>query len=107
MDQDDESGLEVSESDLVGAANALLRLQRSYNLSSELAQGRVRGHQAAATTAAQMEYIGVQALLERDFGLAVFWFEQAVNATPDMNKKMKSRLLFFLGRSHYFVRTTQ
>ena len=94
----------MTERDYIGAARAILRVQRVYNLScSDLANGDVYGRKAAPLTIADIEYIGMRALDLAEYDLMVYWFELALSLAPPNDHVTKSRLLHYLAQAHYHV----
>ena len=99
---------DVTKQDLAGSADAILRVQRVFKLSTpELGNGLVRSRSAAPMTLGDLEYLGLRALEVRDYGLMVEWMEEALSRTSADDTETRARLLFYIARGHYFVRTYQ
>ena len=58
-------------------------------------------------TLGDLEYLGLRALEVRDYGLMVEWMEEALSRTSADDTETRARLLFYIARGHYFVRTYQ
>lgn len=92
-----------SEEDLVGAANALIRLQDTYNLeTSSLAKGELNGVQYSTEMSSDDCFeIGRQMYNNRDYHHTVLWMTEAINRLNNDSRLPRSDLLEYLAFSTF------
>lgn len=92
-----------TEEDLTGAANALIRLQDTYNLATEsLARGELNGVQySTAMSSEDCFEIGRQMYNNRDYRHTVLWMTEAINRLNNDSRLPRSELLEYLAFSTF------
>ena len=89
-------------SDLQGAAEAMIRLQETYELSTnDTANGTIRGVQASQSLASEDCYeIGRAAIDVRQHGLGVQWLEKALEMGVESVGEWVTDALYLLGDAY-------
>ena len=96
---------EVTDDDLAGAADAILRLQQTYKLpTSEVVEGYIDGQEAEVLTLEELEHLGLRALGQKSHKLAIEYMKEAYKKAPSDDVETRCRLSFYVSRAHYFVR---
>lgn len=92
-----------SEEDLIGAANALIRLQDTYNLeTSSLAKGELNGVQYSTEMSSDDCFeIGRQMYNNRDYHHTILWMTEAINRLNNDSRLPRSDLLEYLAFSTF------
>lgn len=92
-----------TEEDLAGAANALIRLQDTYNLATEsLARGELNGVQySTAMSSEDCFEIGRQMYNNRDYHHTILWMTEAINRLNNESRLPHSDLLEYLAFSTF------
>lgn len=92
-----------TEEDLTGAANALIRLQDTYDLATEsLARGELNGVQySTAMSSEDCFEIGRQMYNNRDYRHTILWMTEAINRLNNDSRLPRSELLEYLAFSTF------
>ena len=92
-----------SEEDLLGAANALIRLQDTYNLdTASLARGELNGVQYSTEMSSEDCFeIGRQMYNNRDYHHTIMWVQEAINRLNNDSRLLRSDLLEYLAFSTF------
>lgn len=92
-----------AEEDLIGAANALIRLQDTYNLeTSSLAKGELNGVQYSTEMSSDDCFeIGRQMYNNRDYHHTILWMTEAINRLNTDSRLPRSDLLEYLAFSTF------
>ena len=95
----------LGETDANGAAAALLRLQRVYNLSTEdLAEGWVRDKHAQPLEGPDFYNLGNLATSQGDYGIAAQWLSKAISQEVQPTKEYHLKdAVHALARVHSYV----
>ena len=95
----------MSDTDQQGAAVAILRLLRVYNLDiHDLLWMPLYGRHATNITAQDMQYIAKQARNKGDANLALSWFAAALNLN-NLDSETQSQIFADIAKTHSTVRT--
>lgn len=92
-----------TEEDLTGAANALIRLQDTYNLeTSSLARGELNGVQYSTEMSSEDCFeIGRQMYNNRDYRHTILWMTEAINRLNNDSRMPRSDVLEYLAFSTF------
>jgi prolyl 4-hydroxylase len=92
-----------SDEDLMGAANALIRLQDTYNLdTASLARGELNGVQYSTSMSSEDCFeIGRQMYNNRDYHHTILWMTEAINRLKNDSRLPHSDLLEYLAFSTF------
>lgn len=92
-----------TEEDLAGAANALIRLQDTYNLeTSSLARGELNGVQYSTQMSSEDCFeIGRQMYNNRDYRHTILWMTEAINRLNNDSRMPRSDVLEYLAFSTF------
>lgn len=92
-----------TEEDLFGAANALIRLQDTYNLdTSSLARGELNGVQySTEMTSEDCFEIGRQMYNHRDYHHTIMWMKETINRLNNESRVTRSDVLEYLAFSTF------
>lgn len=92
-----------SDEDLVGATNALIRLQDTYNLeTSSLARGELNGVQYSTQMSSEDCFeVGRQMYNSRDYHHTMLWMTEAINRLNNDSRLPKSEVLEYLAFSTF------
>lgn len=92
-----------SDEDLIGAANALIRLQDTYNLdTASLARGELNGVQYSTEMSSEDCFeIGRQMYNNRDYHHTIMWMTEAINRLKNDSRMPRSDLLEYLAFSTF------
>lgn len=92
-----------TDEDLAGAANALIRLQDTYNLAtSSLARGELNGVQYSTQMSSEDCFeIGRQMYNNRDYHHTILWMTEAINRLNNDSRLPRSDLLEYLAFSTF------
>lgn len=92
-----------SDEDLTGAANALIRLQDTYNLeTSSLARGELNGVQYSTQMSSEDCFeIGRQMYNNRDYHHTILWMTEAINRLNNDSRLPRSDVLEYLAFSTF------
>lgn len=92
-----------TEEDLIGAANALIRLQDTYNLdTASLARGELNGVQYSTQMSSEDCFeIGRQMYNNRDYHHTIMWMTEAINRLNNDSRLPRSELLEYLAFSTF------
>jgi prolyl 4-hydroxylase len=92
-----------TEEDLTGAANALIRLQDTYNLdTASLARGELNGVQYSTEMSSEDCFeIGRQMYNNRDYHHTIMWMNEAMNRLNNNSRLPRSDVLEYLAFSTF------
>lgn len=92
-----------TDEDLIGAANALIRLQDTYNLdTASLARGELNGVQYSTSMSSEDCFeIGRQMYNNRDYHHTIMWMEEAISRLKNDSRLPRSDLLEYLAFSTF------
>lgn len=92
-----------TEEDLIGAANALIRLQDTYNLdTASLARGELNGVQYSTQMSSEDCFeIGRQMYNKRDYHHTIMWMTEAINRLDNDSRLPRSDVLEYLAFSTF------
>ena len=92
-----------TDEDLAGAANALIRLQDTYNLdTSSLARGELNGVQYSTEMSSDDCFeIGRQMYNNQDYRHTILWITEAINRLNNDSRLLRSDLLEYLAFSTF------
>lgn len=92
-----------TEEDLIGATNALIRLQDTYNLdTASLARGELNGVQYSTSMSSEDCFeIGRQMYNNQDYHHTVMWMNEAINRMNNDSRIPRSELLEYLAFSTF------
>lgn len=93
---------QVTQQDSTGAINAILRLQKVYNLSiADLARGVIYDRMSEPLKLSELVALGNQALRNQDYHQCIAWFEEALVRGAD--EPQDSSMLLQMARAHFLV----
>ena len=94
----------IKASDKTGAADAIVRLQRVYNISvGDFASGSVKGYQGRPMTAPELGEVGTMSATARDHKKALEWFELALHQRDTSLSSEDSQWLIQAANSYFMV----